>query len=287
MTDDLKAAVGRYGIWNRQLRSEEPELREQIPEAAAELQELGFTAVWLGSGPGVEHAKPLLEATTRLTVATGILTIWQYAAAEVAERAAALEHAHPGRFVLGLGVGHPQFIEEYRSPYAAMVGYLDALDAAGQPAGRRVLAALGPRMLGLARDRAAGAHPYLVTTGHTARAREALGPDALLAPELGVVLESAPARARTLARAALAPYLKLSNYLANFRTFGFGDDDFADGGSDALVDAVYAWGPDERIRERIDAYLAAGADHVAVQVITATPSALPREEWRRLAALLR
>jgi probable F420-dependent oxidoreductase len=281
----LKAAVGRYGIWSRELRSEEPGVLAEIPEAAAELQDLGFGAVWLGASPGVEHALPLIGATSALTVATGILSIWRYEAADVAAEVSAVEASHTGRFLLGLGVSHAVMAEQYKRPHSAMTAYLDALDAAGQPAGRRVLAALGPRMLELSRERAAGAHPYLVTPGHTAEARETLGAEALLAPEQKVVLETDPDRARALARGALAPYLGLPNYAGSFRRIGFTDDDFTGGGSDRLVDAVFAWGGEERVRERIDAHLAAGADHVALQAVTAEQG-LPRPAWRRLAALL-
>jgi probable F420-dependent oxidoreductase len=283
----LKDAVGRYGIWSRHLRSEEPAVRAEIPAVAAELEELGFRAVWLGASPGVQHAVPVLDTTSALTVATGILSIWEYEAGAVAAECAALESAHPGRFLLGLGVSHPGSTDRYRRPYSAMASYLDALDASGVPPARRVLAALGPRMLELSRERAAGAHPYLVTVEHTAEARRLLGPDALLAPELKVVLSADPARARTLARAVLASYLRLPNYLASFRRLGFTDEDFAAGGSDRLVDAVVAWGPDERVRERIDAFRAAGADHVALQVISSAPEPFPREQWRHLAELLR
>lgn len=283
----LKAAVGPYGIWSRELRSEEPGARAGIQEAAAELQELGFGAVWLGSSPGVERALPLLEATSSLTVATGILSIWRYEAADVAARFSAAEAAHPGRFLLGLGVSHAVLAEQYKRPYSAMTAYLGELDAAGLPADRRVLAALGPRMLELSRDRAAGAHPYLVTPEHTAEARGILGPDALLAPELKVVLTTDPDRARTLARGALAPYLGLPNYTSSFRRIGFTDEDLADGGSARLIDAVFAWGEEQRVRDRIDAFRAAGADHVALQVVADGPEGrLPREEWRRLGALL-
>ncbi|GAB2986080.1 LLM class F420-dependent oxidoreductase [Streptomyces pseudoechinosporeus] len=283
----LKNAVGRYGIWSVGLRSEDPAQRGELAEAAAELEQLGFGTVWLGGSSGVQHAVPLIEATSRLTVATGILSIWQYEAADTAARFAELDSAHPGRFLLGLGVSHAKLADQYRRPYSSMVEYLDALDAAGVPAERRVLAALGPKMLKLSRDRAAGSHPYLVTPEHTADAREILGEVPLLAPELKVVLETAPDRARSLARDSLAMYLTLPNYTNSFLRFGFTEDDFADGGSDRLIDALFAWGDDDRIRERIDAFYAAGADHVAFQVVTDQDrSALPRPEWRRLAGLL-
>ncbi|MFI9825435.1 TIGR03620 family F420-dependent LLM class oxidoreductase, partial [Streptomyces sp. NPDC052013] len=193
-----------------------------------------------------------------------------------------------GRFLLGLGVSHAKLAEQYRRPYSSLVAYLDALDEAGVPAGRRLLAALGPKTLELSRDRAAGSVPYLVTPEHTAQARGILGETPLLAPELKVVLDPDPAHARTLARTALAMYLALPNYTNNFLRLGFTEADLTNGGSDRLVDAVFAWGDETSIRTRIDTYLSAGADHVALQLITdESRDALPREGWRRLAALLR
>ncbi|MET8646669.1 LLM class F420-dependent oxidoreductase [Streptomyces sp. NPDC004675] len=283
-----KEAVGRHGIWSVGLRSEDPARRGELADAAAELEELGFGAVWLGGSPTVRHAVPLIEATSRLVVATGIQSIWQYEAAGTAAAFGELEKGRPGRFLFGLGVSHARMTEQYRRPYSAMVDYLDALDAAGVPAGRRVLAALGPKMLELSRDRAAGSHPYLMTVEHTAVAREILGAAPLLAPETKVVLDTDPDRARTTARGTLALYLTLPNYTNSLLRFGFTEDDLADGGSDRLVDALFAWGDDDRIRERIEAFHAAGADHVAVQVVDAGPrDALPRAAWRRLAELLR
>lgn len=296
MTDDVttgvrnsspREAVGRYGIWSVGLRSEDPAQRGELAETVAELEQLGFGAVWLSGSSGVQHAVPLIEATSRLTVATGIQSIWQYEAADTAARFAELDAAHPGRFLLGLGVSHAKLADQYQRPYTSMVGYLDALDAAGVPAERRVLAALGPKMLKLSLDRAAGSHPYLVTPEHTADAREILGEGPLLAPELKVVLETDPDRARSLARDTLAIYLALPNYTNSFLRFGFTEDDFADGGSDRLIDTLFAWGDDDRIRERIDAFYTAGADHVAFQLVTGQDrSALTRPEWRRLAELL-
>ena len=285
---DLKEAVGRYGIWNGGgLRSEEPERRGEIAEAAAELEELGFGAVWLGGNSSGDNAAPLLEATSRLVVGTSIQSIWQHEPEAAAAARAELDKAHPGRFALGLGVSHAKIAEQYRRPYSALVGYLDALDRAGSPADGRVLAALGPKTLELSRDRAAGAIPYLVTAEQTAKSRELLGEGPLLAPELKVVLETDPARARSLARDYLSIYLALPNYTNNFLRDGFTEDDLEDGGSDRLVDAVYAWGDETQIRARIDEYLAAGADHVALQIVDGSPRYdLPREGWRRLAALL-
>ncbi|WEO97198.1 LLM class F420-dependent oxidoreductase [Streptomyces sp. FXJ1.172] len=283
----VKDRIGRYGIWNIGLRSEEPSRRGELAEAAAELEELGFGAVWLGGSSAAHHAVPLLEATGTLVVGTSIQSIWQYDAEESAAAFAEVEAVHPGRFVLGLGVSHAKLADQYRRPYSALVAYLDALDTAGVPADRRVLAALGPKTLELSRDRSAGAVPYLVTAEHTAQAREILGEGPLLAPELKVVLDSDPARARALAREALAMYLALPNYTNNFLRLGFTEDDLTDGGSDRLVDALFAWGDEAAVRDRVAAFHQAGADHVALQVITGTGRAtLPREEWRRLALAL-
>lgn len=287
MSDALKQSVGRYGIWSVGLRAEDPARRTELAEAAAELEELGFGAVWLGGSSAAHHAVPLLAATSKLTVGTSIQSIWQYEAAESAAGFAEVESAHPGRFVLGLGVSHARIAEQYRRPYSALVAYLDALDAAGVPADRRVLAALGPRSLELARDRSAGSVPYLVNAEQTAGAREILGESPLLAPELKVVLETDPARARALARSTLALYLALSNYTNNFLRNGFTEEDLTDGGSDRLVDAVFAWGTEDTIRARVTEFLDAGADHVALQLIEdGARDSLPRHGWRRLAELL-
>ncbi|MDH6570096.1 putative F420-dependent oxidoreductase [Streptomyces sp. SAI-117] len=284
----MKEIIGKYGIWNGGgLRAEDPSRRGERAEAAAELEELGFGAIWLGGSSSAANAAPLLEATSRVVVGTSIQSIWDHEAEAAAVSHTDLNAAHSGRFVLGLGVSHAKLAEQYRRPYSALVSYLDALDGAGAPAEGRVLAALGPRTIELARDRAAGSIPYLITADQTARSRELLGDTPLLAPELKVVLESDPARARTLARDCLAIYLGLPNYTDNFLRNGFTEDDFKDGGSDRLVDAVFAWGSDDRIRARVDEFIAAGADHVALQVVDGgTRYDLPRQAWRRLAALL-
>ncbi|MFI9251462.1 LLM class F420-dependent oxidoreductase [Streptomyces sp. NPDC053069] len=287
MSDALKDRIGRYGIWSVGLRSEDPARRGELGEAANELEALGYGALWLGGSSSAANAVPLLEATGHITVGTSIQSIWQHEAESSAAAFAELDQAHPGRFLLGLGVSHAKLADQYRRPYAAMVSYLDALDTAGVPADRRVLAALGPKTLQLSGDRAAGAVPYLVTPEHTAEARGILGEGPLLAPELKVVLETDPDRARTLARGALALYLALPNYTNTWLRLGFTEDDLADGGSDRLVDALFAWGDENRIRERIDTYHQAGADHLALQVVTGGErDALPRQEWRRLASLL-
>jgi probable F420-dependent oxidoreductase len=279
--------TGAIGIWSPQLREGEP---HDVAEAAAELEEIGFETLWV---PGREHAdleerlRLLLSSTSRVVVATGIVSIWTHPATETAAMHARLASEFPGRFLLGLGVSHaPAVGGKYRKPLTEMVRYLDALDAADPPVPRteRVLAALAPRMLALARERARGSHPYLVTPEHTRIAREALGPDALLAPEQTVVLEDDPDAARAIARGWLARYLQLPNYADNWLRIGFDRDDIEDGGSDRLVDALVARGDVDAIQANVEAQRAAGADHVALQVVTADPTRLPREEWRRLAA---
>lgn len=284
--------IGRVGIWCGQPFWGE---RGAVLEAAAELEQLGYSALWYRNAPGAfDLARDLLDATQRIVVATGIANIWTHPPLQAAAAHHALEHAHPGRFLLGLGVSHPHIVDRdepgrYRKPIEKMLAYLDALDTAPAPvpADQRVLAALGPRMLELARDRSAGAHPYLVPVEHTRRARQVLGQGRLLAPEQGVVLETDPARARSIARQHLAGYLQAPNYRNNWLRLGFSADDFADGGSDHLVDALIAWGSLDDIRERLEEHFRAGANHVCIQALTADPTALPLAEWRALAALTR
>ncbi|NSC23844.1 TIGR03620 family F420-dependent LLM class oxidoreductase [Streptomyces albus subsp. chlorinus] len=295
------ARLGKVGIWATALRMDDPARREEVGEAAAELEELGYGTLWIGGSPSPDMAQRLLEATTRATVATSILSIWDHVAPEVAARHAQLNDAHDGRFLLGLGVSHEEKptgndrrVDHPLAdrPYAAMRGYLDVLDSAPRPVPphQRTLAALGPRMLQLAKERSLGAIPYLVTPEHTAEARDILGADPLLAPELkAIVLPEGAARdeARGLARDYLAMYLGFANYRNSWLRLGFTEDDLADGGSDRLIDAVFALGTPERIRARVDDFYAAGADHVALQVVTAnTGTDLPLPEWRALAEAL-
>jgi probable F420-dependent oxidoreductase len=210
----------------------------------------------------------MLDATTTLKVATGIVNVWTADAAAVARSYPRIEAKHPGRFLLGIGVGHPEAHVEYRSPYQTLVDYLDVLDAEGVPEDRRVLAALGPRVLELAAARTAGAHPYLVTPEHTRQAREILGPGRLLAPEQRVALEADQAKARAIGRPSVVkPYLGLTNYTSNLQRLGFSEQDVAGEGSDRLVDALVVSGDDATIARRFEEHFQAGADHVAVQVI--------------------
>lgn len=271
--------LGRVGIWGHDIADDAPRSRE----AAAELDELGYGAIWIGGSPSVARAETVLAATKRLTVATGILNIWQHEAADVAVQAKAANEKHPGRFLLGLGASHGPIVKNYSKPYSAMKAFVAGLDAAGHPKQERVLAALGPKMLELSANEAAGAHPYLVTAEHTARAREILGSGPILAPELKAVLTNDVVKGREIAREHLAIYLQLPNYLNSLRTLGFTDDDFADGGSDRFVDGVVAIGDEDVISERLGQHLAAGADHVCVQVLN---DPLPVAEWRTLSGLI-
>lgn len=274
------------GVWNAGLRSLD---HGEAAEAIAELEELGFSALWIAGGTRsavLDTVEAGLAATATMTIATGILSIYVEAPDVVAARHAELTRAHPGRFLLGLGVSHRRFVDAYEKPLPAMRRYLDGLDAGGVPREERVLAALRPGMLKLSAERTLGAHPYLVTPEHTARAREILGPGPLLAPEQTVVLETDPARARELARAHLAIYLPLENYRNSWRELGLTEDDWAGHGSDRLVDTLVPWGDEEACRRAVEAHREAGADHVCVQVAAGHREAVPRELWRRLAPAL-
>lgn len=286
-SSNLKRSIGRYGIWSIALRLVDQAERPQLSDALAELEDLGYRMVWPGGSPSIKHARTILEESTQLTAATSVQTIREQQPEDAAKEFAALEDAHPGRFYLGLGVAQA-------SSATAMTDYLDALDAAGLPAERRLLASLGPKMLRLARDRSAGSIPYLTTPEHTARAREILGDGPLLAPEAAVLLETDPDRARTIARLNIGPYMAVPGYANNLLRSGFTEEDLADGGSDRLIDTLVAWGDEERVKKHLDDYFAAGADHVAIQLIHENPTgfryavkAQPLEPallegWRRL-----
>lgn len=288
----MSARLTGTGIWSGMLR-----YGEAAPAAAAatELEELGYSALWIPDVGGDlwSPLANLLGATRTATVATGILNIWMHTPEEAAAEHARLTAEHGPRYLCGVGISHRPFIDmvnspgTYQQPVETMASYLDGLDAAPVPlaVGDRVIAALGPRMLELARARSAGTHPYLVTPELTARARAGIG-DGLVASEQGVVLETDPARAREIARMHLATYLGLPNYANNWKRQGFTDDDIANGGSDRLVDALVAWGDEAAIAARVQEHRDAGADHVCVQVLTSDPRALPVDEWRRLAPAL-
>jgi probable F420-dependent oxidoreductase len=275
-------SLGRIGVWLGAIGAL-PAAEER--SAVRELEAVGYGTIWFGETPfskeALSHAALILDATERVTVATGIASIWLRSPSSAASGAATLAEANPGRFVLGLGVSHAPIVasigHDYTKPLTRMREYLDAMDASrytgplpADPA-PRVLAALAPKMLELARDRAQGAHPYLVTPEHTVRARAILGVGPLLAPEQAFVLESDPVRARTVAREYLKVYLTLPNYAENWRRSGFDEADLADGGSDRLVDALVAWGDESAVRERVEEHFAAGADHVALQALGEDP----------------
>ena len=253
----LKPDLGRFGVWTG---------GPVTPEQAVEIEKLGYGAVWVGGSPAAElsFVEPILAKTSTLQVATGIVNIWSAAAKPVAESFHRIEAGYPGRFLLGVGVGHPEHTQEYRKPYDALVEYLDELDAAKVPASRRVLAALGPKVLKLSAQRSAGAHPYLTTPEHTALARELVGTSVFLAPEHKVVLSTDADEARAIGRLYTGFYLGLSNYVNNWLRLGFTEDDVAKPGSDQLIDAV-----------RLNEHLEAGADHVCIQVLGGWDKLLP------------
>jgi probable F420-dependent oxidoreductase len=281
--------IGRVGVWWSGSWRVEGDASVEVP---AELEGLGYTALWSSGGYGPELSTRfdrLLAATDRMVVLSGIVSIWHTPPEDLARAVADLDRRYPSRFVLGLGASHDVIVADYRNPYARMVDYLDELDAARPTVAKeqRVLAALGPRMMKLAAERSAGAHPYFVPVEHTARARELLGPDALLAPEVTVVLDKNAAMARQRARAFAEGYLALPNYSNNLRSLGFNEDDVAGGGSDRLLDAVVAWGDPDDVARLVRQHFDAGADHVCVQVLaTPTLEFFPLAEYRTLASAL-
>jgi probable F420-dependent oxidoreductase len=290
--------MGRVGVWTGQLDFSPASV---VRDAAREVEDLGYGALWTGEAIGREvltAAQLLLTATDSLVVATGIANIWARDALAMAAGQLALGEAFPGRFVLGIGVSHQPLLDvrgqDYSKPLAMMRSYLAGMDRGyavyrsvrPDPMPPRVLAALGPKMLELSTSAADGAHTYFVPPDHTARAREILGPAKFLAPEQVCVLSTDPSVAREIARRHTSSYLRLANYISNLERFGFGDEDFADGGNDRLVDTICAWGDVDAIAGRVKAHLDAGADHVAVQVLVDDRRGLPRKEWAELAPAL-
>ena len=274
------------GVWSPELRYGDP---AEIADLAAELEVLGFSALWIPDvgGDVLGSLGHLLDATSSAVIATGILNIWLHTAADVGAWRAGLTDADRERLLIGVGISHAPFIDaqpglSWERPLATTRAYLDAMDEAGIPLDARCVAALGPKMLELARDRSAGAHPYLVTPEHTARARDTLGEGALLAVEQGAVLETDPDVARETARRALAVYVTLPNYVNNWKRLGFTDQD-VEPLSDRLVDALVAWGDVDAVADRVQAHRDAGADHVCVQLIAAPGSRVARDDWRKLA----
>jgi probable F420-dependent oxidoreductase len=267
--------LGAVGVWSGTLAGATV---EDERAAVQRLEALGYGSVWGGERIGgrdtFARAGVILSATSTLVYGTGIANLWARHPATMQGAATTVAAAWPGRLVLGVGVSHSPIVvssgQEYLKPWTRMVHYLDDMDA---EAARfeppvpfpRVLAALRPKMLELARDRADGAHPYFVPPEHTPIARRAIGPDRLLIPEQAVVLSTNPTEARRIARRHMTGYLRLPNYVNNLRHLGYGDEDFADGGSDRLVDAIVAWGDEEAIAARVTELRDSGADHVLLQ----------------------
>lgn len=288
--------IGRVGLWTFALDLQ-PAKRAQ--EAAAEIEALGYGAIWIPEALGREaftNAGILLAGTRKIAVATGIANIWVRDPMAMAAAQKTLAEAYPDRFLLGMGVSHAPLVgmrgHDYSKPLTAMRNYLDRMASAPFMAvppstdPPMVIGALAPKMLALAAERTRGAHPYFVPPEHTAFARQTMGAGPLLAPEQAAVLETDADTARRIARAHMATYLGLPNYVNNLKRLGFTDDDIADGGNDRLVDAIVVWGGAEKIAERVRAHHDAGADHVCVQVLDPDPRALPMRQWQELAAAL-
>ncbi len=279
------------GVWSHQLRYGDP---AESAEAAAELDELGFTALWIPDvgGPVLDAVDHLLDSTKHAVIATGILNLWMHEPSDVAARYASLTKTHGERFLLGIGCSHAPLVDatepgRFRKPLAATRSFLDALDAAEQPVPvqNRVVGALGPKMMELSATRAHGAHPYLGTPDRTRHARHVLGDGPLLLPEQTVVLTEDRDEARAIGTDWLRTYLTLPNYANRLLRSGFTAGDVSSI-SDRVFEAIIAWGDEETVLRRVDEHRAAGADHVCVQVLTTDPQEFPRDEWRRLAAAL-
>ena len=289
--------LGTFGLWSGQLGLLDAGTARTT---VRHLEQIGFTTVWINESfakEALSHAAFLLDWTTNITVATGIASIWARDPVTASNGARTLLDAHPGRFVLGVGASHGPIVAKrghaYTRPLEQTRAYLEAMNTAPHQGAIRATAAppvlvgaLGPRMLELARDLSDGAHPYLVPVEHTRRARAILGPHRTLAPEQAIVFDPDAVRARRHGREHLAYYLELPNYVRNLRRLGWNDEDLRDGGSDALIDALIAWGEPERIATLVAEHLEAGADHVALQVLTDTPDELFDPQLEHLAARL-
>jgi len=269
--------LGQIGIWRSRNRGS--------AAAAGDIEALGYGALWIGGSPSIEQVRPYLEASSTLPVITGILNVWQHTPADVARDHARITSDHPDRFLLGIGIGHPEATSDYKRPLKTMREFFDGLDGAETPVpkGERLAAALGPKMLDLSKERSLGTHPYFITPEHTRYVRERLGAGVLVAPEVAVVVEADPETARKVAREYAKLYLGLTNYTNNLLKFGFNESDLANGGSDRLIDAVIPHGSAEQVAEAIQTHLAMGADHVCLQPLGQDE---PTEDYRALAAAL-
>lgn len=283
--------LGRVGIWSSELRTD---TTADAGAAAAAVEEMGYGTLWIPGGAGgpiLERVEEALATTSRIVVATGILNVWGHEPDEVRAGWTRIEERHPGRFMLAIGIGHRRLVDQdapgrYRKPLETMTRFLDGLDAGTDPVppDRRMIAALGPTMLELARERTAGSHSYFVPTAHTAMARAALGPDLLLAPELSVTLQSDREADLRAAHEFMELYLTLQNYTNTLRRLGFDEPDLSGQGSERLADAVVAGGGLEGIKRAVAAHHHAGADHVCLQVVPRTSDEPPLAAWRELAA---
>lgn len=270
--------LGEIGIWQGHALG---------TDAVREVEALGFAALWLGGNPSVDDARPFLEASEKLVIATGILNVWQHKPADVAARHVEVSAAFPGRFLLGIGIGHREAVGEYTRPLGTMKAFFDGLDDAETPVPKeeRLAAALGPKMLDLSAERSLGTHPYFSTSSHTRFARERVGSASLVAPEVAVVLEPDTETARRIARDYAKVYLGLTNYTTNLLRFDeFTENDLADGGSDRLIDSVIPHGSPEAVAEAVREHLDAGADHVCIQPLGREWP--PLEDYRALARVL-
>jgi probable F420-dependent oxidoreductase len=274
--------LGTLGIWTSFRSLGE----EHAGEAAKLVEQLGYGTFWLGGSPRLSQLRPLLEATESLMVGTSIVNVWAYDPVDLAAEYAALEHDFAGRFVVGIGIGHPEATSDYARPFTAMTSFLDGLDAAVPtvPVDRRCLGALAPKMLALSAERSLGAIPYFTSTEHTRSARAALGAGRLVAPEVAFVLDEDSERARATARSYARLYLGLSNYTNSLLATGWSADDIAGDGSDRLIDAVIPHGSGDQIAAAVREHLEAGADHVAVQALG--EPGIPRAGWTAVAEAL-
>jgi probable F420-dependent oxidoreductase len=285
--------IGRIGIWSAALRRFD---LGAVVEAAAELDELGFSALWFPGGERdgfAERMTRLLQATRRAVIAPGIVSIWTHPSAAIAAEHQQFKSLAPERWLLGLGVSHGHAVARvgltYDKPIQKLRAYLDELDAASPPVPKdeRIVAALGPVALKLAGERSLGTHPYFVPVEHTRVARQTLGPGKLIATEQMVLLETDPTTAREKARQHMAMYLAAPNYANNLLRLGYPQSEIDNGGSDRLVDDIVAWGTPEKVLQRVREHHAAGADHVCIQVLTADRGTLALSEWRQLSAVMK
>jgi probable F420-dependent oxidoreductase len=275
----------KFGLWIGRSVA-----HEQYGEAARLAEDLGYGALWVGGSPRLPKLRLMLEASERIVIASGIVNVWAYDPAELADEFAAIDADFQGRLLLGIGIGHPESTQEYEKPLTKTLDFLDGIAASAHPVPRErmALAALGPKMLDLSFERTLGTHPYFTTPAHTSFARERLGTAALVAPEQAVVIDHGDADAAYgIARGYSGMYLDLSNYTNNLKRFGYGDDDIADGGTRALIDDVVPQGSPMRVAAAVQAHLDAGADHVCVQTLQPSgTTGVPGDDWRALAAEL-